>query len=82
MPIDRWCNRVDHPPSNVWLFCKISDRLLVFISELDDLLVTEPSNIVGFDDSYKDGEPVLDVGEIVKPVDVNTSDFYFITRPG
>lgn len=58
------------------------DLLLVVVSELNDVLVAESSQVVGLNDGLEDGESVLNVSEVVEPVDVNTGDFDFISGSG
>ena len=56
--------------------------LLVLLGQLDDVLVSEAPDKIGFDDRREHGETVLHIREIVESVDVDTSDLDFISRSG
>ena len=77
--IDGWGNGVDDSLADVRSSCKLSDLLLVLVGQLEDLVVSESLHIVRLDDRLEDGEAVLDIGEVVKPVDVDTCDLHFIS---
>jgi hypothetical protein len=54
--------------------------LLVLISQLYDVLIALALDVVGLHERLEDGESVPDILDVVESVDVDTGDFYFITR--
>lgn len=75
-------NRADESLGDVALASGCPDFFLLFISELDNVLIAEASEVVNFDHGLEDGESVLYVREVVIPVDVDTVDFDFVARAG
>jgi hypothetical protein len=53
--------------------------MLIFISELDDLLVSKSSHVVGFDDSCENWESVFHVSSIIKLIDEDSSNFDLVS---
>jgi hypothetical protein len=79
MTIDTWSHRIKDFLSDSWLFAELLDLMLVLISELDNLLITKSSDIVGLDDGCENWESVLHIGSIIEFVNENTCDFNFIS---
>ena len=82
MSIDRRSNGVNDLPSNIRLLSEVPDGLLVLISQFNDLFITKPSDIVGFNNSSENGEAMLNIREVVESIDVNTSNFNLVTWSG
>lgn len=80
MTVNTWCNRVEYVLSNILFLRQFSDRLLIFISEFYNLFITKSFNIVSFNNCFEDWESMLDISKIIKLIDVNSCDFYFISR--
>lgn len=79
VPVDTGGNRVDDLLTNVGLFSKLDNRLLIIISNIQDILISISSDIVCFNNGLEHREAVFDVSEVVEPVDKYSSDFYFVT---
>ena len=78
--VDRRCNRLDHSVCDVSLSRCLSDLSLLLISELNHVLITKAVQVVCLNDCLEDRETVLDVCEVVIPVDVDSVDFNFVAR--
>ena len=81
MTVNTWCNRVEYVLSNILFLRQFSDGLLIFVSEFYNLFITKSFNIVSFNNCFEDWESMLYISKIIKLIDVNSSDFYFISRP-
>jgi len=53
--------------------------MLLLVSELNHIFIAKALQVVHFDDSLKDGEAMLDVREVVIPVDVDSMNLDLIT---
>ena len=82
MPVDRRGNRVNNLLANVGLAGQVFNLLLVLLCQLDDVLVSKSSDVVRLNNRGENRETVLDIREIVKSIDVDTSDFNLITWSG
>lgn len=80
MTINAWCNWVKNVLSNILFLWQFSDCLLIFISEFNNLFITKSFNIICFNNGFEDWESMLDVSKVIKLIDINSSDFNFISR--
>ena len=78
--VDRGSNRVDQALGNVAGASCLSNLMLFFICELNNILVALSFQIVNFHDSLEDREAVLNIGEVVVAIDVDAVNFYLIAR--
>jgi len=79
MAVDRRCNGSNDFLGDVWLFGQPSDLVFVVISQINHVFVTLSLQVVDFHDGLENGEAVLHILEVVKHVNVDSSDFYLVT---
>jgi hypothetical protein len=80
MAINTWSNRIEDFLFDIRLFCEPFDCSFVFVSNFNDVFITESSNIVCLNNCVEDRESMLNIGSIIKFVDENTCDFNLISR--
>lgn len=80
MSIDGRSDRVHNICGDAVSLREVANLLLVLISQLNDVLITLALDVVGLYKCLEDWESVPDILDVVESVDVDTSDFYFITR--
>jgi hypothetical protein len=78
--IDRRSNRLDDVHSNAGSLGELANLLLVLVGQVDNVFITESLEVVDFNVGLEYREAMADIREVVKPVNVNTSNFNFITR--
>lgn len=81
MAVDTWGDGVEDLFGDSWLLAELFDLMLIFVGKLDNLLITESSNVVCFDNSCENWETMLHICTIVKLVDEDSSDLYLISWP-
>ena len=79
MAINTWGNRIKEFLINVGFLGEFFDSSLILVSDLNNIFITESSNVISLDNCGENWEPVLDVSSIIEFIDENTGYFDLIS---
>ena len=79
MAVDRRGDRLNDAVGDVTLARCLSDFCLLLICELDHIFITKAMQIVCLNDGLEHWEAVLDIGEVVVSIDIDSMDLDLVT---